>query len=148
MPRERYFRCGVALQIESWVQQFNPSRLTVPNRKGRQGPADVDQPTWQSLLWPISSQFKKLKRAPILFQEFFFWFFLERAESVDHIIVLQMAPCIRAYPVAAPLIVCGLARVWAAKMGKAVTSSFCKWPHHPASVEVAAESWRFPPLSL
>src|SRR5450759_4131655 len=65
-----------------------------------------------------------------------------------HIIVLQMAPCIRAYPVAAPLIVCGLARVWAAKMGNAVTSSFCKWPHHPASVEVAAESWRFPPLSL
>ena len=60
---------------------------------------------------------------PILFQEFFFRF-LERAESVDRIIVLQMAPSMRAYPLAAPLVVCGLAHVWAAKM-------------------VAAESWHF-----
>src|SRR5664280_2112613 len=112
-------------------------------RSCRRRPADLAIPTLADQL-----AIQKAKKDANSFSGVLFLFFLERAESVDHIIVLQMAPCIRAYPVAAPLIVCGLARVWAAKMGKAVTSSFCKWPHHPASVEVAAESWRFPPLSL
>ena len=93
-------------------------------RSFRRRPADLAIAT-------LADQFaiqKAKKDANSLFRSSFS-VFLEREESVDHIIVLQMAPCIRAYPVAAPLIVRGLARVWAAKM-------------------LAAESWRFPLLSL
>src|SRR3984885_15439867 len=46
------------------------------------------------------------------FSGILFLLFLERDDSVDHIIVLQMAPSIRACAVAAPLIVCGIARAY------------------------------------
>ena len=93
-------------------------------RSCRRRPADLAIATLADQL-----AIQKAKKDANSFSGVLFCFFFERAESVDHIIVLQMAPCIRAYPVAAPLIVCGLARAWAAKM-------------------VAAESWRLQPLSL